>query len=79
EYPAIFVAEPCTDCKMGSSRNRPGGVAISSEDEATCFTHILESCATNHGLSVNEFVAPKLDEYFLHDRVVRECESGPRL
>jgi hypothetical protein len=58
EYPTIWVAETCTDFNTGFLHNRPGGLAIPSEAEATCFTHILESSwrAAEHRLSVNEFV-----------------------
>ncbi|KAH9998930.1 glycoside hydrolase family 37 protein [Russula vinacea] len=81
EYHTIWVAEPRMDPKTGLSRYRPEGVGIPPETEATHFTHILEPYAAKHGLSVNEFSErynngtlrePGLDEYFLHDRAVRE-------
>ena len=81
EYHTIWVAEPRIDPKTGLSRFRPEGVGIPPETEATHFTHILEPYAQKHGLSVLEFSEkynegqlkePKLDEYFLHDRAVRE-------
>jgi len=81
EYHTIWVAEPRMDPKTGLSRYRPEGVGIPPETEATHFTHILEPYAGKHGLSVNEFSErynngtlhePELDEYFLHDRAVRE-------
>ncbi|KAF9243378.1 alpha,alpha-trehalase-neutral trehalase [Melanogaster broomeanus] len=68
EYHTIWVAEPRIDPKTGLS-------------QATHFTHILEPYAAKHGLSVLEFSEkyndgilkePALDEYFLHDRSVRE-------
>ncbi|KAF9000656.1 alpha,alpha-trehalase-neutral trehalase [Cyathus striatus] len=61
EYHTIWVAEPRIDPKTGLSRYRPD--------------------AAKHGLSVLEFSEkyndgilkePGLDEYFLHDRAVRE-------
>ena len=81
EYHTIWVAEPRIDPKTGLSRYRPEGVGIPPETEATHFTHILEPYAAKHGLSINEFSErynnetirePELDEYFLHDRAVRE-------
>ncbi|KIK10222.1 glycoside hydrolase family 37 protein [Laccaria amethystina LaAM-08-1] len=81
EYHTIWVAEPRMDPKTGLSRYRPDGLGIPPETEATHFTHILEPYAAKHGLSVLEFSEkyndgvlkePGLDEYFLHDRAVRE-------
>ncbi|KAI0648988.1 trehalase-domain-containing protein [Trametes meyenii] len=81
EYHTIWVAEPRMDPKTGLSRFRPDGLGIPPETEATHFTHILEPYAAKHGLSVLEFSEryndgsirePELDEYFLHDRSVRE-------
>ncbi|KAI0925609.1 hypothetical protein AcV5_008299 [Taiwanofungus camphoratus] len=81
EYHTIWVAEPRIDPKTGLSRYRPDGLGIPPETEATHFTHILEPYAAKHGLSVLEFSErysdgvikePELDEYFLHDRAVRE-------
>lgn len=81
EYHTIWVAEPRMDPKTGLSRFRPDGLGIPPETEATHFTHILEPYATKHGISVHEFTEkyndgtlkePELDEYFLHDRAVRE-------
>jgi alpha,alpha-trehalase len=81
EYHTIWVAEPRIDPKTGLSRYRPEGLGIPPETEATHFTHIIEPYAAKHGLSINEFSErynnltirePELDEYFLHDRAVRE-------
>ena len=81
EYHTIWLAEPRVDPKTGLSRFRPGGIGIPPETEATHFTHILEPFAMKYGLSVLEFTEkynagalkePQLDEYFLHDRAVRE-------
>ncbi|KDQ56982.1 glycoside hydrolase family 37 protein [Jaapia argillacea MUCL 33604] len=81
EYHTIWVAEPRMDPKTGLSRFRPDGLGIPPETEATHFTHILEPFAHKNGLSVLEFSEkyneglikePDLDEYFLHDRAVRE-------
>lgn len=81
EYHTIWMAQPRIDPKTGLSRYRPDGVGIPPETEATHFTHILQPYADKHGLSVLEFSEkyndgilkePGLDEYFLHDRAVRE-------
>ncbi|KAI0034747.1 alpha,alpha-trehalase-neutral trehalase [Vararia minispora EC-137] len=81
EYHTVWVAEPRMDPKTGLSRYRPEGLGIPPETEATHFTHILEPYAQRRGLSVLEFSErynagslkePQLDEYFLHDRAVRE-------
>lgn len=81
EYHTIWVNEPRIDPKTGLSRYRPEGLGIPPETEASHFTHILEPYAAKHGLSVLEFTEkyndgvlhePELDEYFLHDRAVRE-------
>jgi alpha,alpha-trehalase len=81
EYHSVWVGEPRMDPKTGLSRYRPDGLGIPPETEATHFTHILEPYAAKHNLSVLEFSEkyndgvlkePELDEYFLHDRAVRE-------
>lgn len=81
EYHTIWVAEPRMDPKTGLSRFRPDGIGIPPETEASHFTHILQPFAAKNGLSVLEFSEkyndgelhePELDEYFLHDRAVRE-------
>ncbi|KAG6832783.1 hypothetical protein H0H92_009401 [Tricholoma furcatifolium] len=81
EYHTVWVAEPRIDLKTGLSRYRPDGLGIPPETEATHFTQILEPFARKHGISVLEFSEkyndgslkePELDEYFLHDRAVRE-------
>src|ERR1700722_9616428 len=81
EYHTVWVAEPRMDPKTGLSRYRPDGLGIPPETEATHFTHIIEPFAAKHGLAVVEFSEkyndgvlsePALDEYFLHDRAVRE-------
>jgi len=67
--------------ETGLSRYRPGGLGIPPETEASHFTHILMPFAQKYGLSVLEFSekyndgeikCEELDEYFLHDRAVRE-------
>lgn len=75
------MAQPRLDPETGLSRYRPDGLGIPPETEASHFLHILEPYAHKHGLSVLDFSEkyndgelsePGLDEYFLHDRAVRE-------
>lgn len=81
EYHTVWMSEPRYDPETGLTRYRPDGLGIPPETEASHFTHILEPFAEKHGLSVLEFSEqynagtlhePDLDEYFLHDRAVRE-------
>jgi alpha,alpha-trehalase len=75
------MSEPRLDLISGLSRYRPDGEGIPPETEASHFTHILMPYAEKNGISVLEFCEkyndgsikePELDEYFLHDRAVRE-------
>jgi alpha,alpha-trehalase len=81
EYHTYWMREPSLDPETGLSRYRPGGKGIPPETEASHFTHILQPYAEKHGISINEFIdqyndgeleEPQLDEYFMHDRGVRE-------
>lgn len=81
EYHKYWMREPSLDPETGLSRYRPGGKGIPPETEASHFTHILQPYAEKHGISINEFIdqyndgeleEPQLDEYFMHDRGVRE-------
>ena len=81
EYHSVWMAEPRLDPITGLSRYRPQGLGVPPETEATHFTHILEPYAKKHNLPFEEFVQAynsgavieeELDEYFLHDRAVRE-------
>lgn len=81
EYHTVWMSEPRLDPKTGLSRFRPDGLGIPPETEASHFTSVLQPYADKLGISVNEFNEkynagevdePKLDEYFLHDRAVRE-------
>jgi alpha,alpha-trehalase len=81
EYHTVWMAEPRLDRTTGLSRYRPDGVGVPPECEASHFTHLLEPYAQKHGLAFDDFIAaynsgaveePDLDEYFLHDRAVRE-------
>jgi alpha,alpha-trehalase len=81
EYQKVWMSEPRFDPQTGLSRYRPSGVAIPAECGDDNFTDILQPYATKYGLSISEFRVrynegsydePELDEYFLHDRGVRE-------
>ncbi|EAL89440.1 alpha,alpha-trehalase [Aspergillus fumigatus Af293] len=81
EYYSVWTAAPRYDELSGLSRYRPEGRGVPPETEPTHFTHILTPYAEKHGMTFKEFVQaynegrvqePELDEYFLHDRAVRE-------
>ncbi|KAL5612189.1 hypothetical protein BROUX41_000271 [Berkeleyomyces rouxiae] len=81
EYHSVWMAEPRYDKVTGLSRYRPEGLGVPPETEADHFLHILEPYAEKHGMKFEEFMdaynfgrvkEPQLDEYFLHDRAVRE-------
>ncbi|EER23172.1 Neutral trehalase, putative [Coccidioides posadasii C735 delta SOWgp] len=81
EYHSIWMSEPRLDPDTGLSRYRPGGIGVPPETEPTHFYHILTPYAEKHGMTFDQFVqaynsgeikVPDLDEYFLHDRAVRE-------
>ncbi|KAI9850048.1 MAG: alpha,alpha-trehalase nth1 [Thelocarpon superellum] len=81
EYHQVWMTEPRLDPTTGLSRYRPAGLGVPPETEASHFTHLLEPYAEKHNMSFNDFVQAynhgqvqesELDEYFLHDRAVRE-------
>ena len=83
EYYTVWMASPRLDPSTGLSRYRPEGIGVPPETEASHFTHIIEPYATKYDMTCSEFVEaynqndwriaePELDEYFLHDRAVRE-------
>jgi alpha,alpha-trehalase len=81
EYHSVWMAEPRYDPVTGLSRYRPEGLGVPPETEPTHFQHLLEPYAKERGMTFAEFVEgyntgaikePELDEYFLHDRAVRE-------
>jgi alpha,alpha-trehalase len=82
EYHKVWMSEPRLDPETGLSRYRPGGIAIPPECGDDSFAEILRPYAEKHGFSsisefrekYNEgsFCEPELDEYFLHDRGLRE-------
>ncbi|PSN72430.1 neutral trehalase short isoform [Corynespora cassiicola Philippines] len=81
EYYSVWTSSPRLDPETGLSRYRPTGLGVPPETEASHFQHLLEPYAKKHNMSFLEFVdaynhrrviEPELDEYFLHDRAVRE-------
>ncbi|KIV83023.1 hypothetical protein PV11_05084 [Exophiala sideris] len=81
EYYSVWMSAPRFDPVTGLSRYRPDGAGVPPETEASHFVHILTPYAKKHGMSFEEFVQayneervkePDLDDYFLHDRAVRE-------
>jgi alpha,alpha-trehalase len=81
EYYSVWMAEPRYDPGTGLSRYRPQGLGVPPETEASHFVHVLKPYAEKNGLSFEQFVKaynagdviePELDQYFLHDRAVRE-------
>ncbi len=83
EYYTVWMASPRLDPITGLSRYRPEGVGVPPETESTHFVHILEPYAHKYGMTCSEFIQTynrydgtvdesDLDEYFLHDRAVRE-------
>ena len=83
EYYTVFMASPRFDPLTGLSRYRPEGIGVPPETETSHFTHILDPYAKKYSMEYLEFVQaynrndgtitePDLDEYFLHDRAVRE-------
>lgn len=81
EYYSVWMAVPRRDPSTGLSRYRPQGLGVPPETEASHFVHILTPYAKKRGVTFKQFVKaynagdivePELDEYFLHDRAVRE-------
>ncbi|ODV91070.1 glycoside hydrolase family 37 protein [Tortispora caseinolytica NRRL Y-17796] len=81
EYEQVWMSSPRYDPESGLSRYRPDGIGIPPETEASHFTHLLEPYCKKYNVTQEEFHElynygkihePALDEYFLHDRAVRE-------
>lgn len=77
------MSAPRFDPLTGLSRYRPEGIGVPPETEANHFVHVLAPYASKYGMDVPDFIKaynrydgtitePNLDEYFLHDRAVRE-------
>lgn len=81
EYHTVWMSETRLDQSTGLSRYCPEGMGVPPETEATHFVHILEPYMKKHNMEFKEFVRaynhrevlePELDDYFKHDRAVRE-------
>lgn len=81
EYFSVWMSEPRLDPKTQLSRFRPDGKGIPPETEASHFDHVIQPYALRAGLTIEKYMEqyndgvllePELDEYFLHDRAVRE-------
>lgn len=81
EYYGVWMAAPRFDPESGLSKYSPGGLGVPPETEASHFIHVLTPYAEKYGMSFEDFVhaynyghvfEPELDEYFRHDRAVRE-------
>ncbi|CAG8515163.1 8772_t:CDS:2 [Ambispora leptoticha] len=81
EYHTVWMSVPRYDPKTGLSRFYPTGLGIPPETEASHFDHVILPFARRMGLTIKEYAEkyqnneihePQLDEYFLHDRAVRE-------
>ncbi|SPO06704.1 probable neutral trehalase [Cephalotrichum gorgonifer] len=81
EYSSIWTSEPRFDKETGLSRYRPDGIGVPMETEKGHFKHVLAPYAEKYGMSQDEFAEaytweklkePVLDEYFMHDRAIRE-------
>lgn len=81
EYNQVWMSEPRYDPETGLSRYRPRGAGVPLETEMGQFSHILDPYCRKYDMSEDDFIKaynaqsiqePELDEYFLHDRAVRE-------
>ena len=81
EYKTIWTASPRYDEETGLSCYHPDGVGIPPETEPSHFDSVLGSYALKYNISIEEFreryndgtiKEPPLDDYFTHDRAVRE-------
>ena len=81
EYETVWCCEPRLDKKTGLSCYHPEGKGIPPETEASHFDAVLKPYVEKYKITQPEFIEkynngeikePELDEYFLHDRAVRE-------
>ncbi|PKI85403.1 alpha,alpha-trehalase [Malassezia vespertilionis] len=81
EYHTVWMRQPRYDPGTGLSRYHPEGLGVPPETESSHFTSVLRPYAEKYGCSINEFTRkynyskihePELDQYFCHDRAVRE-------
>ncbi|WP_423819933.1 trehalase family glycosidase [Salinimicrobium sp. TIG7-5_MAKvit] len=81
EYEQVWMEEGERLTGNGLNRYYAQGKGIPPETEKGHFSEVLQEFAEKYGLEVSEFVeqyqlgtieAPEVDEYFLHDRSLRE-------
>lgn len=81
EYHTVWTSTQRLDPVTGLSRYQPEGRGVPPETEPTHFLHLLTPYAEKYKMEFHEFVRaynhgeldePELDEYFRHDRAVRE-------
>lgn len=81
EYNIVWCCSPRLDPETGLSCYHPDGVGIPPETESSHFDAILKDYVKKYNITQDEFIEkyndglikePALDEYFLHDRAVRE-------
>lgn len=81
EYTQVWMAEPRYDPKSGLSRYGTKNTGIPLECEDGAFEEILQPYMRRHGMGYRQFIEAfnngsikeeGLDEYFRHDRAVRE-------
>ncbi|KAF9086445.1 alpha,alpha-trehalase nth1 [Mortierella sp. AM989] len=81
EYLTVWMSEPRFNPETGLSRYYSEGIGMPPETEPTHFDHVIKPYADAKGLSIEEYsrmynegqlIEPELDNYFKHDRAVRE-------
>ncbi|KAI8320585.1 neutral trehalase [Martensiomyces pterosporus] len=81
EYFQVWMDKPRYDEKTGLSCYHPTGIGMPPETESTHFDHLIKPFAERLGVGIEEYKSmytkdqisePELDEYFVHDRAVRE-------
>lgn len=81
EYRKVWTSKPRLDEETGLSCYHPDGVGVPPETEPSHFDTVLAPYLEKYGLNREDFIEkynnrevtePDLDEYFLHDRAVRE-------
>lgn len=77
----VWFSSPRYTPSTGLSRYYAQGIGVPPETEPSHFLHLLEPHSRKHGMKFGEFVEKytkgefkndELDEYFIHDRAVRE-------
>ncbi|OLY82362.1 putative trehalase [Smittium mucronatum] len=81
EYKTVWVSSPRLDPNTGLSCYHPTGIGMPPETEASHYDHVIERFSKKLGISIEEYIQqynsgdikePELDNYFIHDRAVRE-------